>query len=123
MNYRYVKVPFRMIPQAYLTGGLEKLVLYSIYSEALELPFDVENVSKRILYLYLIVEENKHLCKIPQRIVKVLQEMDSITEYIELNDPYSEYRGFNPDIDPNVPNGVFNPLDAEDNSVIERLDS
>ncbi len=118
MSYRYVKVPFRLIPLVYKTDGLEKLVLYSIYSEALELPFERENVTKRILYIWLHGGTEKFSLLIPKRITNALHDLEDEVPYIGLNE--TEYRGF---IRDEQGKPIFNPTDEKGNSVIKRLDT
>ena len=112
-KYRYVKVPFRLIPLAYKVGGLKKLVLYSIYSEALELPFEVENVSKRILILFLRGDKNKWHVDFPQSIYKLLYDMEEETPFIACNE--DDFKGYDPLTQ------QFDPWDENEESVIKRL--
>lgn len=113
-KYRYVKVPFRLIPLAFKPNGLEKLVLYSIYSEALDISFDTENVAKRILYVYINGNSQKYGMPLPNVISKVLDDMEDECSFIGEN---SEYRGFTPCF--GAPS--FDPIDESNNSVIHRL--
>ena len=115
MNYYYGNIPPRLIPLAYNTNGLEKLILYSLYTESLRKEYSMDIVAKHILYLFLLVDSKKHRIQIPNSIIRTLTDMDGETEYIGCSDEYSEYRSFYPGDE------KFCPLDVKNNSVTERL--
>ena len=114
-KFEYIKIPVSLIPELYRgQSGFIDVMSYCFYRAAAEMNYNPNNVAKRIVYEYLITRKEKRRVQLPSRIVRVLEELDEETNFVEWSE---DYRGFYPNLA-----GDFDPEDVDDNSVISQVE-